>query len=171
MTTATLVPVEEYLRTDYEPDCDYIDGELEERNMGEQQHGLVQGYIFNYFINRKQLGIHPRLEWRVRVTPTRYRVPDVCLLTHKTGERILTAPPHVIIEVLSPDDTIRRMRRRIEDYLNFGVRNIWVIDPDERRAWYCTREGTTESTDLLLRAENPEIVLPLAEIFQAIDED
>ena len=124
MTTATLVPVEEYLRTDYEPDCDYIDGVLEERNMGEQQHGVLQGDIYTYFRIRKHLGMQPRLEWRVKIGPKRYRVPDVCLLTHTTPERILTTPPHVIIEVLSPEDRISRMRRRIDDYLNFGVVSI-----------------------------------------------
>ena len=34
----TQVSLEEYLRTHYEPDCDYVDGELEERNTGELEH-------------------------------------------------------------------------------------------------------------------------------------
>ena len=172
MATTTLVPVEEYLRTDYEPDCDYVDGVLEERNLGEQTHGQLEGEIFAYFsAKRKQPGVYPRLEWRVQISPTKFIVPDVCLLLKKTKEPILTTPPFVIIEILSPEDRITRMRRRIDDYLNFGVRHIWLIDPESRRAWYCTGEGMTESKDLVLRTENPEIALPLAEIFQAIDEE
>ena len=43
MGVATLVPVEEYLSTSYDPDCDYVDGELEDRNVGEKGHSKVQG--------------------------------------------------------------------------------------------------------------------------------
>ncbi len=32
MEAATLIAVEEYLATDFSPDCDYVDGELQERN-------------------------------------------------------------------------------------------------------------------------------------------
>ena len=38
-----LVPVEEYLRTTYRPDRDFIDGELRERNIGERPHATLQG--------------------------------------------------------------------------------------------------------------------------------
>ncbi len=34
MATGIAFPVEEYLRTSYEPDCDYADGELIQRNVG-----------------------------------------------------------------------------------------------------------------------------------------
>ena len=32
----THVSVEEYLKTVYEPDCEYVDGVVEERNLGER---------------------------------------------------------------------------------------------------------------------------------------
>jgi len=35
METATLVPVEEYLRTHYDPDCEYVDGRIVERTGGD----------------------------------------------------------------------------------------------------------------------------------------
>jgi hypothetical protein len=34
MAAATVVPVEEYLRTSYHPDMEYVDGSLLERNVG-----------------------------------------------------------------------------------------------------------------------------------------
>ena len=45
MKTEALVPVEEYLRTTYHPDCDYVDGEVLERNLGERDHSEVQGEL------------------------------------------------------------------------------------------------------------------------------
>ena len=46
--------------------------------------------------------------------------------------------------------------------------NIWVIDPRERRAFFCTGEGWLESKDLILRSTGGAIVLPLPEVFEAL---
>ena len=45
MATATIVPVEEYLRTSYDPDMEYVDGALLERNVGERRHSRLQFLI------------------------------------------------------------------------------------------------------------------------------
>jgi hypothetical protein len=54
MATPVLIPVEEYLRTTYRPDCDYIDGEVKERNLGETPHATVQSLLAAIFLNRRQ---------------------------------------------------------------------------------------------------------------------
>jgi len=54
MTAGTQVSLEEYLGTVYEPDCDYVDGELEDRNVGEFDHGDLQSEIVRYFRNRRR---------------------------------------------------------------------------------------------------------------------
>jgi hypothetical protein len=36
-----MVPLSEYLSTTYRPDCDFLEGELKERNMGEQPHARL----------------------------------------------------------------------------------------------------------------------------------
>jgi hypothetical protein len=38
-------PVSEYLRFIYEPDCDYVDGELQERNLSEQDIGVSAVWV------------------------------------------------------------------------------------------------------------------------------
>ena len=47
-TATTLVPLESYLATNYRPDCDWIDGELKARNMGEKPHSRIQQYLCQY---------------------------------------------------------------------------------------------------------------------------
>ncbi len=42
MSTAVHLPLAEYINTDYEPDCEYVDGVLEERNVGKTKHGTTQ---------------------------------------------------------------------------------------------------------------------------------
>ena len=59
MAVGTLVPLEEYLSTNYDPDCDWIDGELIERNMGEFDHAGLQGVVFAILHSqRREAGIH-----------------------------------------------------------------------------------------------------------------
>jgi Uma2 family endonuclease len=91
--TKTLISVEEYLSTSYRPDCDYVDGHLEERNLGERPHGRTQLRIGAYFFNRQsQWNAYAIPEQRVQVKPGRFRVPDLCVLLGPTEENILTTP-------------------------------------------------------------------------------
>jgi Uma2 family endonuclease len=60
------------------------------------------------------------------------------------------------------------MQKRIDDYLAFGIPKVWLIDPREDRTLIHTREGSVESTDLVLRAHDCEIVLDLNEVFAAL---
>lgn len=167
MQTATQVSVEEYLSTSYQPDVDYVDGVLEERNVGEVPHGQCQLNLGSYLhTRRKQLGISVFVETRVQVKPTRFRCPDVCVVVGRTEERIIRQPPFLCVEILSPDDRVQDLQRKIDDYLEFGVSSVWVIDPDLRRAWVYSSEGVAEVKDGVLRTHGPDIEVPLAELFE-----
>jgi len=165
--TKTFISVEEYLHTDYSPDCDYVDGELVERNVGEHEHGSLQLRIGSYLlIAYGPKGFDVVVEQRVQVTGTRFRVPDVCVARAESPmEQIFRKPPLIAIEILSPEDRFSVLADKIQDHLAFGIPNIWVIDPRKRRAFVYTREGRVEFKDLILCSIDGEIVLPLAEIF------
>lgn len=169
MPAGTLIRVSEYLSTSYRPDCDYVDGEILQRNLGEYDHAKLQKKLILHFGNReKQLGIHVFPAQRVHVSRTRLRVPDICVVTGaEPDEQIFTKPPLLCIEILSPEDTMTRMLERIGDYLTFGVAHVWVLDPGTERAYDCTATGMREVKDGELRTENPQIAVPLAEIFSS----
>ena len=170
MSASTLISPGEYLATSYDPDCDYVDGEVIERNMGESDHSGLQGVIFAMLYNqRRKAGIYVFPELRVQVSPTRYRIPDVTVTTRKGKGKILREPPFLCIEILSPEDRVSRMETKIDDYLAFGVKYIWVIDPASKTAWTYTSEGKREST-LVLATRNPDITLSLGELFSELDE-
>ena len=78
MGTATLVSVEEYLRTSF-PDADreYIDGRIVERNVGEVDHSDVQTAIAHYLRTHYRKRVWAGVEVRVQVKKTRFRIPDV----------------------------------------------------------------------------------------------
>src|SRR5439155_17401401 len=123
MPTSTLVSVKEYLNTSYRPDCDYVDGRVVERNVGELDHSDLQTEIAVYFrLRGKQWGVHAFVEQRVQVSPTRFRIPDVCVtLGPKPTEQIFRTPPFLAIEILSKRDRKRDVQERVDDYLRFGV--------------------------------------------------
>ena len=167
MKTGALVPVEEYLRTTYDPDCDYVDGEVLERNLGERDHSTLQTELILYLgTRRKTWNIFLVAEQRVQVSPTRFRVPDICVYTGEgPHDQIFRTPPFICIEILSPEDRWERMQQKIDDYLRFGVPYVWVINPRDQRAWACTKDGNAEVPDGVLRTENPSLAIPLDEIF------
>ena len=95
-----LVPVEEYLRTSYHPDCEWVDGEVRERNMGEFSHAVVQKFLAMFFGNHEEeWNVLALTEQRVQTSALHYRIPDVCLLL---GD----APPDEIVR--GPAFALRR---------------------------------------------------------------
>ena len=166
-----LVSVEEYLHTVYEPECDFVDGQLEERNVGEYDHSLLQTVLAHIFmLHRKEWGVQPYTELRTQVKLTRFRCPDVLVLrADAPREQILTHPPLIAIEILSPEDRLSRFRVKIDDYVAFGIENIWIIDPETRSAMTADRFGMhpVESGELIV-PETP-IRVDLKEIFAEMD--
>lgn len=169
MAAATQIPVEEYLRTSYRPDCDYVDGEVRERNLGERDHSRPQMRLILFLGAReKEWHIVVMPEQRVQVKPHRFRIPDVCVVREDDpDEPIVHAAPLICIEILSKDDTFKSVTERLDDYLAMGVPNVWVIEPHTRRGYHYTAAGFLEATDGILRAANSEIAVPLAAVFES----
>ena len=171
MQTDAFVSVEQYLNTSYKPDCDYVDGEVQERNVGERDHSILQReFIFFFRQHQQQWRAFVFPEQRIQISPKRFRVPDVCVYAGtEPVEAIFQTPPFICIEILSPQDRMERIQQRIDDYLNFGVRYVWVVNPRDRRAWTYSKEGSRELFDGVLRTETPDYEVPLAEIFSPLD--
>jgi Uma2 family endonuclease len=165
--SATHISLDEYLHTSYRSDCDYVDGEVLERNWGDYNHARLHGQVM-YFLHtqEKQHGIEVVPSLRIRVSPSRIRIADICAILGNPGEQILTKPPLLCVEILSPEDTFFRMEARVDDYLAMGVAYVWVLDPKTKRAWSITpAEGWREEKSGILQTENPALEIPLSEIF------
>jgi Uma2 family endonuclease len=163
------VPVELYLRSSYEPDAEYVDGEIEERPMGEYDHASWQEAILKWFwMHEKEWNTRSKPELRVQVAPTRYRVPDVTVLDRSLPiEQIITKPPVAVFEVLSPEDTMTRMMRKLNDYSAMGIPQIWVIDPKGPRSWRFENEQLNPSSTF--GAPGERIYFPISDIEKLLD--
>ncbi len=163
-----LTTIEEYLRTSYRPDVEFLDGHLQEKPMGTWDHGFIQGLLFTWFLqHRLEWNVVPSIEVRTRVSQARVRLPDV--VVDRPGQRsaVLTGPPLLAIEVLSPDDTYSALRKRAKDYQSMGIPNIWLIDPDTRTAQACEADFWLERERL--EVAGTPIYLDIPALFAALD--
>ena len=170
-TTPALLPIDVYLRTSYRPDRDFVDGEIEKRNLGEHDHGRLQYVLAPFFYSKeKQWAIHGVIEQRIRVSPSRVRVCDLAILRAEAPrERVTQTPPLLCIEVLSRKDRLIRAQRVLADYLTMGVENIWLIDPIRRSAHTFDRNGLHHADPTNLTVPGTAIRLDLTEAFAALD--
>jgi Uma2 family endonuclease len=112
------------------------------------------------------MGIRVLPEQRVQVSRTRFRVPDLgVLLTPAPRDPIVTQAPFLCVEILSEEDRVSRLNEKLSDYFQIGVRYVWVLDPLARRAFCYTPGEMHEVLDGMLRTTNPDIEVPLQEVF------
>jgi Uma2 family endonuclease len=163
--------VREYLATSWSPDREYVDGRIEERNLGEKEHSIIQRYFtFLFMLKRAEWGVEVFPELRTQVGATNFRVPDVLVVwAGESFDRYVTHPPLIAIEILSPEDTLRAIQAKSAEYRRFGIENIWIVDPEPRIAYRYTAAGLEEvHTGELTVPETPIRVL-LSELFAELD--
>lgn len=163
--------VQEYLSTSWSPDREYVDGRIEERNLGEKEHSIIQRYLTVLFaIRRDDWRVEVFPELRTQIAATNFRVPDVCVVrSGESFDRILDHPPLIAIEILSPEDRMQRVEEKASQYLRFGIEHIWMIDPELRKA-YRYNSGKFRLVDgTELAVPGTPIRVVLAEMFAELD--
>jgi len=110
MSTTALVSVEEYLRRTEKPNCEYVDGVLYPKAMPTASHGRTQYKVISLI--GKQ-GVEALPEVTVRLSQTKYLVPDV-IVAHHIQDPYPTEPVLLCIEILSPGDGVGAMLAKCE---------------------------------------------------------
>lgn len=67
--------------------------------------------------------------------PDTVRGPDVAFVSRDRWDasdetRRFSGAPDLAVEVLSPGNSRKEMRRKVIDYLSAGARAVWIFDPD-----------------------------------------
>ena len=159
MSTAPAIPfvsVEEYLKTEYEPRCEYLDGVLQPKAMSDLTHGGVQALLAAFLLSqKKKYGLIVASELHSRVTPTRYRIPDVCVLTRRPQDgkyADAATPPLFTIEIASQGEPWTELRGKLADHLAMGVSTVIIADPYNKTVMVATQ------AELLREIASPLIV-------------
>lgn len=163
--------VREYLRSGWSPDREFVDGRIEERNLGEKEHSILQRFLTVLFVaHRSQWGVEVFPELRVQTRSTRFRVPDVMVVrAGERFERYVTDPPLIAIEILSPEDSLREVREKAAEYRLFGIENIWIIDPEPRIAYRYAESALEEVLTGELTVPGTPIRVALDDLFAELD--
>jgi Uma2 family endonuclease len=163
--------VDEYLHTSFDgPDCEYLDGEVVERNAGEIPHSRLQAELACLLMQMEStLDIQVLFAIRIPITARRFRVADLAVWrAGNIGDRVPNVPPFLVIEILCPEDRITRMQPKIQEYLSIGAEWIWLVDPEERKAVSYSQSNPAGTLCNVLRTVNPAIEISLGTVFEAL---
>jgi Uma2 family endonuclease len=165
MSTAALISVDEYLRLTEKPYREYRNGEISIKAMPTKLHAIIQRMLL-LLLEKQGMDAYPELT--VRISPTKYLIPDVAVAREFSGP-YPTDPVLLCCEILSPDDHIGATLAKCEEYHAWGVPYCWVVDPQKRTAWEYAATGEPNRVTGTLQAG--DIAISLDELFAALPAD
>lgn len=165
-----------------------VRGRLQELNMSTESSRVGGEIHFHVrtFLARHPLGMVFPQETGFRcfsadpTDPDRVRKPDAAYISFATLPRarykrdgFCEAVPDIVAEVVSPNDTVREVDNKRQEWLRAGVKEVWVLNPDLSTIHVYQNTGgvaflgerDTLSTSLL-----PGFAVPVAELFHVPDE-
>jgi len=144
---------EDYLNLEDEKRYEVINGRLEEMPAPSFEHQRISGvieFIMRGFVYKHRLGEIVYAPFDVILSETVVVQPDIVFISNENLKDIkrgrLFGPPDLVIEIVSPA-TIRRDTVVKKDiYKRFGVREYWIVYPDERaiEVWVLSDKGKYE---------------------------
>ena len=173
-TAISLYSFEEYLEYDKDPDNRYelVDGKLELMNPPTFRHILICDFIRDAFkaeINRLQLPWLAMREGGIRTWWRKSRIADVYVVEKEQiigsldESGVLSTPPLLAVEVVSPESVKRDYRYKRSEYAALGIDEYWVVNPMQQQVTVLVLdEGLYEST--VFTAEQKLVSPALTEI-------
>jgi Uma2 family endonuclease len=165
--TADRLTLEDFERQfgDSKPHFEYWFGEAVQKSMPTVIHGWLQ-VIIAWLL--KDAGYRAGSEVRLKISPEFQPIPDVIAVEGRVERPYLTKPVTVVVEILSPDDSFRRVMRKCESYAEWGIPIVVVVDPDSRAAWAWDRQLKSLVPTALIGLPNGKSIA-LTRIFAELD--
>lgn|GEM_PF-2380733 len=117
------------MTADRRPYPEWVDGRIEERPVPDYLHGYVQSKASHLVFATGTLSAGTEVHSRVAYN---YRLPDVSIWATLPGERYPSSAPLATLEVLSPNQNMTKMLKKCAEYERWGVKHVWLVDPEER---------------------------------------
>ena len=137
------------------PVCEWVDGNLVEKAMG-QYEGWVTFIIlglFDRYLETHDLGMVYTPDVVVKILPDIGRAPDVAFFRWDRlpegkppprSDKVPAIVPDLAVEVLSESNSPAEMARKRDEYFRAGVRLVWEIDPKTETANVFTGPNTAQ---------------------------
>jgi len=108
------------------------------------------------------------------LAPSIRRSPDVAIIlgdrrAELENAKVIPIIPEIAVEILSPSETPRMIHRKLKQYFEAGVKEVWLIDPDSQEAEIWTGPSLPNhvltSSEALSTTLLPGFSVPLEELF------
>ncbi|MEZ6137813.1 MAG: Uma2 family endonuclease [Pirellulaceae bacterium] len=162
--------------------CEMVDGTLVEKAMGWRESLLASVLIelLRQFLRTHNLGLVSGPDGFIRILGSQVRGPDVAFTSwarlpngRVPDQAVPEIVPDLVIEVLSAGNTYAEMARKRREYFHAGVRQVWMVDPNERTVAVYTditrHEVLDEDATLMGQDILPGLAIPLNEVFGELD--
>lgn len=133
--------------------ADLIEGVIYPMSPENLEHNDLVGWLYavlREYVGAKQLGRVTLNRVAYRLTPTSAPEPDVAVvLTSRIGvlrDGYVDGPPDVAVEVVSPESVERDYEQKRELYAAAGVREYWIVDPQEKSALFLRADASHGGT-------------------------
>jgi|HubBroStandDraft_6_1064221.scaffolds.fasta_scaffold136430_1 Uma2 family endonuclease len=169
MAAPAYLSIVEYLNTTYEPDLEYVDGQLVERKAGKWEHARIQAILAAWFLtHEEEWSVQTATDIRTRVAWTRVRLPDVLLVGLDRQPDVVEEPPVLAVEILSDGDTYAETQRKCAEYILMGAQAAWIISTMNRtaRQW----DGTSWQETTRLEVAGTAIYVELSYLWDKLDQ-
>jgi Uma2 family endonuclease len=153
-----------------------LDGELIEVSSATPKHNRILmrlSSLLNTFAESKSLGVVlPETDLAVRAN-TRLR-PDFGFFSSETWRTVdldrvpVVETPDIAVEIISPSETAVTIHRKVDAYLKWGVREVWLIYPEIRTVFVHLPGAVQQLTEgaFLLSDLIPGWRLQIADLFE-----
>lgn len=137
------VSFEQYLEwLDEDTWAEWVDGEVIMLSPASARHQDLGGFLLNIlriYVEAKDLGKVLSAPFPMKLGEVRRgREPDILFIAKEHLDRLkdtyLDGPADLVVEIASPESRLRDRGEKFAEYEAGGVREYWLIDPDEQRA-------------------------------------
>ncbi len=107
------------------------------------RHGKIVirlGHMLHQHVEEKSLGgVGTEVGFRLTRDPDTVRAPDIAFVAQNrlpkgtAVEKFVEFAPDLAVEVLSPEDTVSGVQKKVEEYLAAGVPLVWLVGPANRK--------------------------------------
>ncbi|HEX5883042.1 MAG TPA: Uma2 family endonuclease [Pyrinomonadaceae bacterium] len=119
--------------------AELINGELIKMSLPGLPHGRIAMRLsisLGQFVSEHGLGeAYNQIGFKLTSNPDTVLGPDVCFISKQRLDEIgevtgyWPGPPDLAVEVLSPGDRPGTVNKKISQWLGFGTKQVWIVDP------------------------------------------
>jgi len=137
--TVTLLTAEDVEKLPSDLRCELIDGVLIEMSPPGNVHGRTAAKVTGALLRAEAMGlgrVFGEVGFTIRRGPDTVRAPDACFFqtgrvpTSTVSPAFWAVPPDLVVEVVSHWDTAAEIQTKIREWIEFGVRLLWVVYPE-----------------------------------------